>query len=134
MISNMKEKKHTKKQCDWFFQNFLRAKYVICLSHNERGDLLTGDSNGTVYVWGDGGNKITNFIKHGHDVCTIVWRCWPMTGILIVLICWFGMTMNFYLHFPAVCLLVFCCLFVCLLLFIGFLFLFLLLFICLFVV
>ncbi|XP_078329786.1 echinoderm microtubule-associated protein-like 4 [Crassostrea virginica] len=49
------------------YENFLRAKYVICLSHNDRGDLLTGDSNGTVYVWGDGGNKITNFIKHGHD-------------------------------------------------------------------
>ena len=104
---------------------------MICLSHNERGDLLTGDSNGTVYVWGDGGNKITNFIKHGHDVCTIVWRCLPKTGILIVLICWFGMTMNFYLHFPAVCLLVCCCLFVCLLLFIVFLFLFCCLFVCL---
>nr|XP_019922732.2 echinoderm microtubule-associated protein-like 2 [Crassostrea gigas] len=49
------------------YENFLRAKYVICLSHNDRGDLMTGDSNGTVYVWGDGGNKITNFIKHGHD-------------------------------------------------------------------
>jgi hypothetical protein len=38
------------------------------MTHNERGDLLTGDSNGTVYVWGDGGNRITNFIKHAHDV------------------------------------------------------------------
>ena len=36
--------------------------------HNERGDLVTGDSNGTIYVWGNGGNTITNFIKHGHDV------------------------------------------------------------------
>ncbi|XP_062585319.1 echinoderm microtubule-associated protein-like 2 [Saccostrea cucullata] len=49
------------------YENFLKAKYVICLTHNDRGDLLTGDSNGTVYVWGDGGNKITNFIKHAHD-------------------------------------------------------------------
>lgn len=55
-----------------FLQNFLRAKYVICLSHNDRGDLMTGDSNGTVYVWGDGGNKITNFIKHGHDVRSLL--------------------------------------------------------------
>ena len=51
-----------------YFQNFLRAKFVICLTHNERGDLITGDSNGTIYVFGDGGNKITNFIKHAHDV------------------------------------------------------------------
>ncbi len=49
-------------------QNFLKPKYVICMLHNERGDLVTGDSNGTVYVWGNGGNNITNFIKHGHDV------------------------------------------------------------------
>ncbi|KAK2144181.1 hypothetical protein LSH36_780g02047 [Paralvinella palmiformis] len=46
---------------------FLRAKYIICLLHNEKGDLVTGDSNGTVYVWGNGGSVITNFIKHGHD-------------------------------------------------------------------
>jgi microtubule-associated protein-like 1/2 len=52
-------------------QNFLRAKFVICLTFNERGDLITGDSNGTIYVFGDGGNKITNFIKHGHDVRTL---------------------------------------------------------------
>ncbi|KAK3096016.1 hypothetical protein FSP39_021958 [Pinctada imbricata] len=49
------------------YENYLRAKFVICLTHNERGDLITGDSNGTIYIWGDGGNKITNFIKHSHD-------------------------------------------------------------------
>ena len=54
------------------FQNFLRAKFVICLTFNERGDLITGDSNGTIYVFGDGGNKITNFIKHGHDVRLLI--------------------------------------------------------------
>lgn len=75
-------------------------------------------------------NTATTYV---HD-CTIVCWCWLKTGILIVLICWFGMTMNFYLHFPAVCLLVCCCLFVCLLLFIGFFLVFFWLFICLFVV
>ncbi|XP_045197699.2 echinoderm microtubule-associated protein-like 2 isoform X2 [Mercenaria mercenaria] len=49
------------------YDNFLRAKFVICLTYNEKGDLITGDSNGTIYVFGDGGNKITNFIKHAHD-------------------------------------------------------------------
>ena len=49
-------------------QTFLKPKHVVSLLHNEKGDLITGDSNGTVYVWGSGGNTITNFIKHGHDV------------------------------------------------------------------
>ncbi|XP_060076352.1 echinoderm microtubule-associated protein-like 2 [Ylistrum balloti] len=49
------------------YETYLRAKFVICLTHNDKGDLITGDSNGTIYVWGDGGNKITNFIKHAHD-------------------------------------------------------------------
>ncbi|KAL4219403.1 hypothetical protein ACF0H5_021983 [Mactra antiquata] len=49
------------------YDNFLRAKFVICLTFTERGDLITGDSNGTIYVFGDGGNRITNFIKHAHD-------------------------------------------------------------------
>jgi len=38
------------------------------LTFNDKGDLITGDSNGTIYVFGDGGNKITNYIKHAHDV------------------------------------------------------------------
>uniref|UniRef100_A0A2C9LPB0 EML-like second beta-propeller domain-containing protein n=1 Tax=Biomphalaria glabrata TaxID=6526 RepID=A0A2C9LPB0_BIOGL len=48
-------------------QGFLKARYINCLSHNQKGDLITGDSNGTVYIWGNGGNSITNFVKHGHD-------------------------------------------------------------------
>lgn len=36
--------------------------------HTEKGDLITGDSNGTVYIWGQGGNVVTNFLKHIHDV------------------------------------------------------------------
>ena len=42
------------------------------MAHNEKGDLATGDSNGTIYIWADGGNKITNFIKHAHDVSSPV--------------------------------------------------------------
>ncbi|XP_033726226.1 echinoderm microtubule-associated protein-like 2 [Pecten maximus] len=49
------------------YETYLRARFIICLTHNDKGDLITGDSNGTIYVWGDGGNKITNFIKHAHD-------------------------------------------------------------------
>ncbi|KAK6958895.1 Echinoderm microtubule-associated protein-like 2 [Biomphalaria glabrata] len=49
------------------YEGFLKARYINCLSHNQKGDLITGDSNGTVYIWGNGGNSITNFVKHGHD-------------------------------------------------------------------
>jgi len=54
------------------FQNYLKARYIIYLAHNEKGDLVTGDSNGTIYVWSDGGNKITNFVKHAHEVIYII--------------------------------------------------------------
>lgn len=41
---------------------------MTSLLHTDKGDLITGDSNGTIYVWGRGGNFITNLIKHAHDV------------------------------------------------------------------
>ncbi|CAD5122248.1 DgyrCDS10695 [Dimorphilus gyrociliatus] len=49
------------------YQNFLRARFITSMFHTEKGDLITGDSNGTVYIWGQGGNVITNFLKHIHD-------------------------------------------------------------------
>ncbi|KAK3763267.1 hypothetical protein RRG08_028177 [Elysia crispata] len=49
------------------YEGFLKARHINCVRHNQRGDLITGDSNGTVYVWGDGENRITNFVKHGHE-------------------------------------------------------------------
>ncbi|KAH9509652.1 Echinoderm microtubule-associated protein-like 2, partial [Bulinus truncatus] len=49
------------------YEGFLKARFINCLSHNQKGDLITGDSNGTIYIWGNGGNSITNFVKHGHD-------------------------------------------------------------------
>ncbi|XP_050399401.1 echinoderm microtubule-associated protein-like 2 isoform X1 [Patella vulgata] len=49
------------------YEAYLRARFVICASHTSKGDLITGDSNGTIYVWGNCGNKITNFVKHGHE-------------------------------------------------------------------
>ena len=52
-------------------QGFVQAKFVICLTFSECGDLITGDSNGTIYIWGDAGSKITNYVKHAHDVLII---------------------------------------------------------------
>ncbi len=58
---------------------------MICLLHNETGDLITGDSNGTIYVWGNGGNVITNFVKHGHEVTLITFSFF--FSFFFVLIC-----------------------------------------------
>ena len=60
-------------------QTYLKAKFVVCVVHTEKGDLITGDSNGTVYIWGDGGNKITNFVKHGHDVSLCFFPLWAIS-------------------------------------------------------
>lgn len=58
------------------YDNYLKAKYIIYLAHNDKGDLVTGDSNGTIYIWADGGNKITNFVKHAHDGPVFVVMCY----------------------------------------------------------
>ncbi|XP_072020355.1 uncharacterized protein [Amphiura filiformis] len=49
------------------YQTNMKAKYIICLAFKSNGDLVTGDSNGTVYVWANGGNTITQTIRHAHE-------------------------------------------------------------------
>ncbi|ELU04693.1 hypothetical protein CAPTEDRAFT_198144 [Capitella teleta] len=51
-------------------KKYLRGQFITSLLHTEKGDLITGDSNGTVYVWGRGGSTITNLIKHAHNIPT----------------------------------------------------------------
>ncbi len=46
----------------------MKAKYIICITFKSNGDVVTGDSNGTVYVWANGGNTITQTIRHAHEV------------------------------------------------------------------
>ncbi|XP_074661561.1 77 kDa echinoderm microtubule-associated protein-like [Tubulanus polymorphus] len=49
------------------YQSHLRAKYINTMIHNDRGDLITGDSNGTIYIWGYSTNKVVNLVKHAHE-------------------------------------------------------------------
>nr|XP_054750975.1 echinoderm microtubule-associated protein-like 1 isoform X4 [Lytechinus pictus] len=49
------------------FENNMKAKYVISMSFRGNGDLITGDSNGTIYVWPSGGNTISHTINHAHE-------------------------------------------------------------------
>ena len=51
-------------------QSYLRPRHVTCIWRNDADDTITGDSNGTIYVWGQGKNVITNLIKHAHSVRT----------------------------------------------------------------
>ncbi len=37
----------------------------------ENGDLLTGDSNGNIFIWRFEEYTIAQVIKHGHDVCVL---------------------------------------------------------------
>ncbi|XP_041458220.1 uncharacterized protein LOC121410292 isoform X3 [Lytechinus variegatus] len=49
------------------FENNMKAKYIISMSFRGNGDLITGDSNGTIYVWPSGGNTISHTINHAHE-------------------------------------------------------------------
>ena len=44
-----------------------KPKYVTCLAFSYTGDLLTGDSNGNVFVWGRGYNAVTKALRKVHD-------------------------------------------------------------------
>ena len=43
-----------------------RPKYVTCLAFGSNGDVLTGDSNGNVFVWPRGYNAVTKSLKKVH--------------------------------------------------------------------
>ncbi|XP_023391007.1 echinoderm microtubule-associated protein-like 2 [Pteropus vampyrus] len=49
------------------FEKHEKAKYVLCVTFLEGGDVVTGDSGGNLYVWGKGGNRITQAVPSAHD-------------------------------------------------------------------
>lgn len=49
------------------FESREKPKYVTCISFNQAGDVVTGDSNGNIIVWGRGMNTISRFFKKVHD-------------------------------------------------------------------
>ena len=44
-----------------------KPKYVTCLAFSSNGDVITGDSNGNVFIWGRGYNAVTKVIRKVHD-------------------------------------------------------------------
>jgi echinoderm microtubule-associated protein-like 1/2 len=45
------------------FETREKPKYITCITFNQAGDVLTGDSNGCITVWGRGTNTISKLIK-----------------------------------------------------------------------
>ena len=44
-----------------------KPKYVTCLAFSYTGDVITGDSNGNVFIWGRGYNAVTKVMRNIHD-------------------------------------------------------------------
>ncbi|XP_078730744.1 uncharacterized protein LOC144945949 [Lampetra fluviatilis] len=54
---------------------------VTCMAFSSRGELLTGDSNGTVFVWAEGGGAVSQLIQHAHDAPLLALL--PLRGALL---------------------------------------------------
>ncbi|XP_035824705.1 echinoderm microtubule-associated protein-like 2 [Aplysia californica] len=49
------------------FDKYDKPKYVLSLAFSDSGDVLSGDSNGSIFVWGKGSNRITQAMLNAHD-------------------------------------------------------------------
>uniref|UniRef100_A0A0B7B2X3 HELP domain-containing protein n=1 Tax=Arion vulgaris TaxID=1028688 RepID=A0A0B7B2X3_9EUPU len=49
------------------FEKYEKPKYVLSLAFSESGDILSGDSNGNIFVWGKGSNRIVNAVTSAHE-------------------------------------------------------------------
>nr|XP_049700202.1 echinoderm microtubule-associated protein-like 2 isoform X2 [Helicoverpa armigera] len=49
------------------FETRDKPKYVTCLAFNHNGDVLSGDSNGNIIVWGRGTNTVQKLVRGVHD-------------------------------------------------------------------
>uniref|UniRef100_A0A8C4Y502 EMAP like 2 n=1 Tax=Gopherus evgoodei TaxID=1825980 RepID=A0A8C4Y502_9SAUR len=49
------------------FEKHEKPKYVLCVAFTENGDVVTGDSGGNLYIWGKGGNRITQAVLGAHE-------------------------------------------------------------------
>ena len=45
----------------------MTLRYVTCLAFSSTGDVITGDSNGNVFIWGRGYNAVTKVMRKVHD-------------------------------------------------------------------
>lgn len=48
------------------FDKYDRPKYVLCLSFNDNGDTITGDSNGNIIIWPRGQHRPGRVVRDAH--------------------------------------------------------------------
>lgn len=48
------------------FDKYDKPKYVLCMTFNDLGETITGDSNGNVIIWPRGANKPRRIIRDAH--------------------------------------------------------------------
>ncbi|CAL1527600.1 unnamed protein product [Lymnaea stagnalis] len=49
------------------FDKYEKPKYILCLAFADSGDVLSGDSNGNIFVWGKGSQRIINAMPAAHE-------------------------------------------------------------------
>ncbi|XP_053329253.1 echinoderm microtubule-associated protein-like 2 isoform X2 [Spea bombifrons] len=49
------------------FEKHEKPRFVLCLAFAENGDVVTGDSNGNLFVWGKGTHRISLAINGAHE-------------------------------------------------------------------
>ncbi|CAH2314735.1 echinoderm microtubule-associated -like 2 isoform X1 [Pelobates cultripes] len=49
------------------FEKHEKPRFVLCVAFAENGDVVTGDSNGNLFVWGKGTHRISQAITGAHD-------------------------------------------------------------------
>lgn len=49
------------------FDKYDKPRYVLCMTFNDFGDTISGDSNGNIVVWPHGGNKPKQIVRAAHD-------------------------------------------------------------------
>ncbi|XP_068106203.1 echinoderm microtubule-associated protein-like 2 isoform X3 [Hyperolius riggenbachi] len=49
------------------FEKYEKPRFVLCVAFAENGDVVTGDSNGNLFVWGKGSHRISQAMNGAHD-------------------------------------------------------------------
>ncbi|KAL3310946.1 Echinoderm microtubule associated protein like [Cichlidogyrus casuarinus] len=62
------------------YGKFFRPLMVTCCCFLSSGDLASGDSNGTIYIWGRRSNRICAFRKHAHEKAI---SCFAQSGRIL---------------------------------------------------
>ncbi|XP_071835034.1 77 kDa echinoderm microtubule-associated protein-like isoform X2 [Apostichopus japonicus] len=49
------------------FEKHDKPKFVLCMTFSAEGDVITGDSNGNIFIWGKGGTRIRQAVPGAHE-------------------------------------------------------------------